>query len=369
MKLNLFNRIQGIDEGKLHPKFKFFIDERIKWQLSGERNILENWTNGFIDRDNKIVKEFQTTFHSSFWEFYLYAFFKEAGFTLDQEHDRPDFLIKYPYEINVEAVVANIKTGGITEDQRNLDDQLSMFIPPRLQKDFYEVLNEAITRYSNSINYKNIKIKENYSQCEWIKSEVPFIIALSSYDQINYGREYIYPMMALLYGLYYQPEINNYSQKSFIKKPNTNSDIPLGIFDNKNYENLSAIIFSCTTTIGKLTSMAISQKKSVSLNQVYNIRRDFEDTKMPYKLQIVSHKYQELLSDGIFIFHNPNSKHKIPLELFESTNATQIFINNNILASTSNTYPIVARLNVPKLFCEHYELIINKNLKLYNKYR
>lgn len=62
-----------------------------------------------MDRDYKMVQEFQKTFHSSFWEFYLYACFKESGFILDQSHNRPDFMIKELYEINVEAVVANIK--------------------------------------------------------------------------------------------------------------------------------------------------------------------------------------------------------------------------------------------------------------------
>lgn len=41
------------------------------------------WVKGMIDRDYKMVQEFQKTFHASFWAFYLYAYFKESGFILD----------------------------------------------------------------------------------------------------------------------------------------------------------------------------------------------------------------------------------------------------------------------------------------------
>lgn len=144
MKLNLFQKFRDVDESKWHPKFRNFIT--LGLQVLGEKSILNDWTEGFIDRDKKIVKEFQTSFHSSFWEFYLYALFKSAGFKLDQAHNRPDFIIKYPAEIYVEAVVANIKDGGKKEDERSLHDYMSMFTPPYMQPDFYEVLDESIIR-------------------------------------------------------------------------------------------------------------------------------------------------------------------------------------------------------------------------------
>lgn len=363
MELDLFEKIENLDESKLHEKFLFLRDYE---ELSGARSILKSWTKDFCDRDNKIVKEFQTTFHSSLWEFYLFSVFKEAGLKIDQSKDRPDFMIKEPYNFNVEAVVANIKQDGVSEKERTIEDQLSITEPPQLQKDFYDVMDEAIVRYSNAINSKNNKYIKDYSNCEWVASYDPFLIASSSYDQINYGREYIYPMMALLYGLYYDSNKDCYVEKSSIKKPNTGSDIPIGIFYDKKFENISAIIFSCTVTMGKLESMAISNNK-FSLNQVYNIRRDFEDSKIPYKLQKVSYEYPELLSDGLFIFHNPNAVNKLAIDTFESTNATQYFIKNNMIFNTQNTYPIVARLNTSKILCSVVEPMIQEHLRHFNK--
>ena len=82
---------------------------------------------------------------------------------------------------------------------------------------------------------------------------------------------------------------------------------------------------------------------------------------------MVSPKYQELLSDGTFIFHNPMAKNKLQLEAFEDTNITQIFIESSRLKYTSNTYPIVARLNIPKFFSSSIKPQIMENLRLYNK--
>ena len=42
-------------------------------EYGSERAVLENWAQGFEDRDGKFVQEFQLTYESSFWELYLYA--------------------------------------------------------------------------------------------------------------------------------------------------------------------------------------------------------------------------------------------------------------------------------------------------------
>ncbi|MGE7588497.1 hypothetical protein [Peribacillus sp. NPDC101480] len=139
--MELFQIVKGVSEEQLHPKFKLLIESIT---MNDERDILLGWTAGFVDRDKKIVREFQETFHSSFWEFYLNACFNEMAFKLEQSYNRPDFIITSPYKIYVEAVVSNIKQGGREEKDRDLNDLMEMFIPPSQQPDFAEVLDEAI---------------------------------------------------------------------------------------------------------------------------------------------------------------------------------------------------------------------------------
>lgn len=352
MKLDLFKKLPDVPEELLHPKFLLLRDNII---LEGERQILLNWTEDFVDRDYKIVKEFQTTFHSSFWEFYLFSVFKEIGFEIDFSKDRPDFIINHPKVIYIEAVVSNIKLDGRDESTRTADDVSSMIVPPRLQTDFYEVLNEAIVRNSNAIHGKSTKYLDKYINLDWVEETNPFMIALSSYDQVNYGREYFYPLLALLYGQYFRSEEDKYEFKEFVNKPGTTSTIPLGLFNDNSHEHISGIIFSCTMTLGKLTSLSVSAGNSeLQQNGVLNIRHDYEPPY--YKLQEVSKDNPEYLSDGLFIFHNPFAKRKLDSSDFQRTNAIQVIKTDKGLYFEGENSPLFSRLNLPNF-------MINDELK------
>lgn len=338
MALDLFKKLKGIQDEKLHAKFKL-----LRGNLFREQVILQRWTEKFKDRDNKIIDEFQKSFHSSFWEFYLYAVFTEMGFTVDFSENRPDFIIDTPKRILVEAVASGINTvSGRSESTRTATDTSSMLIPPHKQRDFFEVMDEAITRYSNSIWKKKVKYKE-YAECPWVSGDEPYVIAVGSYAQVNYGREYIYPMMALLFGEYYDPSQQKYIDKTVIKKPGTDVDIPLGLFRNAEFSDISAILFSCTTTLGKLTSLANSSAEWPKINHVVNIRHDFE--KPYYKLQEVSPHNPEFLTDGLFVFHNPFAKNKLDISLFQQTNALQVYIEDGNMLFAGENLPIYARHN------------------------
>lgn len=362
--VDIFGKVKKVNEEQWHIKFKLLKEDPYG---EGEREILRQWVEGLIDRDHKMVQEFQKTFHASFWEFYLYSCFKESGFILDQSHNRPDFMIKAPYEVNVEAVVANIKNEGRAESNRGLEDLMDMFIPPKNQRDFFEIQHEAVVRQANAITSKIKKYEDEYSKCEWVKYDVPFVIAMSSYSQVNYGREFIYPIMTLLYGMYYIPEEDRYTSVNEVPKPGTESTVPVGLFNSDKYSGISAILYSCTTTLGKLTSLA----KSVgyfSPNEVYNLRQDYEDTSIPYKLQRVGTDSPELLTDGLFLFHNPYAKNKLDIQCFEHTNITQFFWNDGKLMHTSNTNPIVCRLNFHKMLEEGFSMLIAEYMRQYNDF-
>lgn len=337
--MNMFE--SSIDESKLHRKFKFLRDNMI----FGEHSIINQWTDGFIDRDNKIVQEFQTTFHSSFWEFYLNSVFHEAGFSIDYSKSSPDFIITSPQPFYVEAVVAEIKKGGILEENRILKDIFKNIEPFYLRTDFENDLNEAITRYSSSINSKKTMYENKYSKLNYFNKCYPFVIALSGYEQISYGSNFVFPLMALLYGRVYDNQTNTYHSQKEICKPGTGSKIPIGLFLKEEYSEVSAIIFSCTTTLGKLTSLAISNG-NLNPNGVITIR---QDDKFPtYKIHEVSKETPEYLSDGLFIFHNPLAKNPLPNDLFDKTNAVNITFDISTGGSErrANNLPLVSRLNL-----------------------
>lgn len=360
--MDIFSKVKGLDESKQHPKFKMLNED---FQMYSQKRLLESWASGMVDKDGKMAREFQETFHSCFWEFFLFKLFQEAGFTLDQSHQMPDFIINAPIDLYVEAVVSNIREGGKPEKERTMTDQMAMLCPPYLHDTFYEELNESITRDSSAIHSKIKKYRNSYSKKSWIKKEVPFVIAFSSYDQVNYGREYIYSMLALLYGMYFDAVSEQYYAKDSIIKPGTkNSSIQLGIFNDLDYSDISAIIFSCTVTLGKLTSLSISNNMP-SLNTVYNIRKNITEGK--YLLQVVSPDNPEDLADGVFIFHNPHATVKLPEELFSAVSTTQFFFEDGALNYTGNATPLVSRYNTSSLLSGFTEPYIMEQIRLYNR--
>ncbi|MBF7065411.1 hypothetical protein [Aliarcobacter butzleri] len=358
--MNIFEDLK-IKEEKLHTKYKLIRDNL---QLTGEQEILRDWVGGFEDRDNKIVKEFQTTFHSTFWEFYLFAIFKELNFKIDFSRNRPDFIIESPSKLYIEAVVSNIKQDGKQETERALDDILSMLEPPFLQRNFYNELDESIVRHSNAILSKSKKYLNEYSALDYIDNTVPYIIALSGYDQINYGNQYIYPMMALLYGAYYDMENDTYARKKSILKPNSQADIPIGIFNDSKMEHISAIIFSATITLGKLTSLSLSQNKSLlKTNFVIAIRRDTD--KPHWQPHVINENNPEELVDGLFIFHNPFSKNKLDTSVFRNKGIMQITADEKGHIFENDRLSLFSRLNH---FPSHNFIINSLAFEAFNKF-
>ena len=368
--MKIFETIEELDVSKLHPKFVVLRDSLM---LKSERNLLESWTNGMVDKDHKMVREFQESFHSCFWEFFLYYFFRKYGFEIDQSHQVPDFVVTAPYKFYVEAVVSNIRSSGKKEKERTIQDIFNLLLPPYLYKDFYSDLDEAITRHANSLQSKLLKYKNVYTQRNWVDKNIPYIIALSSYDQINYGREYIYSMMALLYGAYYNAVDDNYCVRDSIIKPGTvNSEIPIGLFikdDTKEeYADVSAVIFSCNVTIGKLSSMIIS-KGNLSLNTVFNIRRynNEDDEHGKYLIQEVSVDSPEHLADGVFIFHNPNAKNKLGENVFSGIPVTQFYIEDGDINISGNETPMIVRINTSRPLHNASKNYIVDCVRLYNR--
>lgn len=340
--LDIFSKID-IDDTKLHSKFLLLRDQIA---LSPERAMLENWTKGFKDRDGKIIKEFQTTFHSSFWEFFLFAVFKEAQLHVNFSSTRPDFLIIEQKAIYLEAVVANIKKDGRSEEKRSISDVLSMVEPFAFQADFDEKINEAATRYSNAIQAKSQKFHE-YSQDPNFEKNSCYIVALSGHEQVNYGNTFYFPMLTLLYGYSYDKFNHKFKKINKVVKPNTTAQIPVGLFANEDFSHISAIIFTNTLTLGKLKSLTISNgKDSFDLNDVICIRHDFEFPH--FKIQLVSQEVPEELTDGIFILHNPYATNSLPTGFLRDTNVTHITydIVNEGIRCEGNSLPIVSRLNI-----------------------
>ena len=60
---------------------------------ASHRSVIETWADGFVDRDNNFVNEFQTRFNPCFWELYIFACLKELGLAADFAFSSPYFVV------------------------------------------------------------------------------------------------------------------------------------------------------------------------------------------------------------------------------------------------------------------------------------
>lgn len=319
-----------VEELKLHPNFKSVTKNYIPsgymsigMNLEKERNTLQSWCEGLPDRDNKFVKEFQTTFNSSFWEIYLYKLFTEYNFKFNWEHASPDFFLNSNgIDFIVEATTAN-KANDEKPNEWDKEQPLANILNPEACTHYQNNMNEAnrysMIRLSNGIFSKYKKYKDNYSKLPHVKNK-PFVIALAPFEQPFFYFQYSRPIMALLYDIYVDEEIHHKNPKDYpypptvylnsIEKDNC-AEIPLGFFNNDSMQEISAIIFNPNATWSKL------QNKNRHLNFL---------TKQGIIMEIT----QELIEDGLFIFHNPYAKYPLDKSIFKKDRVCQVYIKDEL---------------------------------------
>ncbi|CAI3922980.1 hypothetical protein [Commensalibacter communis] len=143
-----------------------------------ECDVLLNWAKGFKDRDGKFVKEFQTTFNSSFWELYIFAVLKQLGLSNDFSYAFPDFIVQGKQNFTVEAVIASNAQNTPAAYEHDT---------PRPELDRFNKMNmETILRLSSSIVSKKKKFNKHYCDAPHVKGK-PFVLAISAFDSPHFN--------------------------------------------------------------------------------------------------------------------------------------------------------------------------------------
>ncbi|HHX8443355.1 hypothetical protein ACNO5M_17370 [Vibrio owensii] len=258
MSIDLFD--VAVPEDKLHPLFKQVLTEP---SYKKTHSILNSWGQGLLGRKGeatKFLKEFQTTFNSSFWELYLNQAFKDLGYEIDYSKASPDFnLVGHnDRKISVEAVTSN---------PRNIEDLSLKSIGDNF-------LDEATLKLAGKIRDKHKlyvgdgKKKHPYASLEHVKGN-PFVLAVAPFDRSFAQTQNNTAINRVLYGL--EPPTGHQSrQKTVAYIPNRNGqNVDLGIFTNDSYKEISAVIFSTTGTFGK----AVVQAGTASFMRVTRLRK------------------------------------------------------------------------------------------------
>lgn len=311
-----------VSEEMFHPNFTAILLDG----LEEKRAELKRWVDGFPDRDGKFVKEFQTTFNSSFWEIYLFATFKEYGCSFDWSHKSPDFtLAKDGHHFSVEAVTANSARGKPSEWERTAETL-------KTKPDLNALNREAIIRLSNAILNKAKRYKEHYSKFPHV-TQKPFVLAIAPFEQPLFNLQYNRPIKALLYDHYVDEQVYLEDPSKFpygpparhlgfIEKDN-GAEIELGIFNDDRFDEVSAILFSCTATWGKIDVMCEGKDSKMFINSVWGS----EPYGAPVHRKGTRAEYSETLTDGLQIYHNPFAKHPLRPEVFRREGVVQEYFD------------------------------------------
>lgn len=317
MSIDFFTPI--VKQERLHKNFSSVLTANRK----EERELFNEWSKGFVDRDGKLVKEFQTSFNSTFWEVYLHAAFKEYNFQIDWSHATPDFCIRsHNTDFIVEAVTASAAKGKLNEWDK---DSLPHLHPP---KRFTELNKEAMIRLSNSIIKKAKAYDEKYKKLDHVKDK-PFVIAIAPFEQPHFNHQYDRPIRSLLYDYYVDedaylenpelyPDGPPAKQLGFIEKDN-GAEIELGIFNNPEFDEVSAILFSCVGTWGKLSAMTKNYSPLKIIHSTWGTPPKGE----PVAFHCPPDSKPESILDGLQIFHNPYAKFPLSPEVFRHSGVVQ----------------------------------------------
>lgn len=314
--MDLFTPI--VPTEKLHPIFRLLM----AINNQPERDVLNVWANKFIDRDNKFVQEFQTSFESSMWELYIHATLREIGAIIDFSQQSPDFVAsKNGIDFCIEATIAAPPQGG---------EKAFGVGKPNIMPEGQKIFNRDSTiRVCNSFTSKYKKYIQTYKDMAHVKQK-SFIIALAPFDRpLSYLSANI-PIIAALYGMYHDEELTiERSAKELICIPvdtvikNGKIPIKLGYFTNNEYSDISAIVYSPVATWGKIRALA--QKNELSIFNT--IHPGTGDSLEPEKRVASKSEYNEKILDGIYIFHNPFAKIPLPIEVFKHQSIAQYYVD------------------------------------------
>ncbi|MES2149878.1 MAG: glycosaminoglycan attachment site [Pseudomonadota bacterium] len=286
-----------IPEDRLHRVFQMLCDP----QYLPERRVLEQWAAGFIDRDGKFANEFQTTFESSMWELYLHAYLKELGATVNFSHHAPDFVVDGPEKFCIEATIAAPAQGeasAIGYDARR-----------DIPEDFGAFNAQAAIRIANSLSSKLKKYRTSYSKLSHVQDR-PFVIAIAAFDRPFAHFAASRPIMAALYGVHYDEQAAIALGPDATEIPrvpvdgaykNNGADVPLGFFCDDANSEISAVIYSCLATWGKIRALA----DNPHAHSIYQTFHPAEEGLIPVVRTTMKSEYSEHLLDGLHVFHNP----------------------------------------------------------------
>lgn len=304
--MDLFTPV--VPEDKLHHNFK----QTLAPGTEGVRAVLNDWADGFVDRDGKFVVEFQTTYNSCFWEIYLFAVLKFVGATVDFRHSAPDFVCA-SHPLTIEAAIASHSSEDTPEWQKTFEGIV--------HDDLRGAYVQSIIRLSNAFRGKAAKYVASYSRLPHMAGKA-FVIAIANYSTQDFYMLGDVAMQRLLY---------DGDGEGEVFKPN-GSSVPVGIFNTPEFSYVSAVLYSSTATFGKTRALG-----PCDLPIMFHAVRITSENE-PIRVMQPKSEYRESLTDGLRLFVNRHASVPVDLSLFDDP-GVRVFLPNGVDDMLVSSHP------------------------------
>lgn len=312
--LDLFSPVTA--EDKQHPIFQRLCLP----EFAPERAVLTEWSDGFIDRDGKFVKEFQTSFESSMWELYVFACLKALGGSVDFQHAVPDFVCGIGgAEVCIEATITQPAIGGAPAYGLG---------PPQIPDNLDEFNVESTLRHCSRLSAKSDKYLNAYSTMAHVQDK-PYVIALAPFDRPSAHLAANRPIMAALYGVYFdEQQTLSIGSEKVIQRPvdgiakTPTVDVPAAYFTDSTLAHVSAVFYSPIATWGKIRALAVAPNAQT----IYTTLHPNPGTLKPELRREMKADYSEHLLDGLYVLHNPFATHPLASDVFAHERIAQLVI-------------------------------------------
>jgi len=289
----------------MHPNFVSLLEEGTQ----ATRDVLENWAQGFVDRDgeDKFRKEFQTTFNPCFWELYAHALLRSFGAVCDYSQARPDFVVSSADLGNFcgEAVITQHPQAYRPEWE---GDPLRDDVPRET------LLDLACLRLAQAITSKHAKWTNEYSKLEHCRGK-PYVIFLAPFDQPQTWLQGTEAIDRVLFGgqrpvferdLDMKSPVLGFTESDGVFKP-SGARVGLGLFRDTGMEDVSAVLFSTLATISKLSALAANDGGE---HVIFHASRLYAEQGF-VTVAVSREELGEKLVDGANLFVNPFARQPI----------------------------------------------------------
>ncbi len=334
----------AVPQEQLHPNFRILRESN---GYSPAREIIAEIAHSFEDPDGNYIQQFQSSgYDARLWELYLYAFLHEIDFGIDRRFKAPDYLCqKYNQLVFLEAVTVNPTQGS---------DVLE--VSPETEPDRDKLANYAAIKFG-SVLYS--KLKRRYWKLDHVKDN-PLIFAIADFHQpksMLWTQPYL---MEYLYGVRDRIRKTDQGLERVITPITEHiygtKQIPSSFFSQPNSENVSAVLFSNSGTLskfnrmGKLAGFGDPTVKMLRVGKRY----DHDKNKLEpadFALEIDPKSYSETWSEGVSIFHNPNAKAPLDIDLFPEV-AHHYFREGRLVSYLPDFFPMASITHILS-FSEH----------------